>query len=121
MHDDAGSALVSEISKHWNTSEPTARSILKKADLAAVGNGWRKYRWRDIWRLEGELYVPRHDWDDYKAPLLKSSQLGAADPRKRSDRTFRRYIESGRMPVIRLSEDVVRVRACVYEIVVLHI
>lgn len=117
----AGSALVSAIAIHWNVTAPTARTIIAEAGLVACSDGWSRYEWQDIWRLEGEIHVPKRFWRDFKAPLLKSSALAALDPEERSDRTMRRYVERGVIPSIRLSSDVVRVRECVFNIAIHHV
>jgi len=121
MHGEAGSVLVSELETHWDVSAPTARKIIAEASLKAVGSGWERYFWRDIWRLEGEIFVPQHNWSSYREPLLKTSALPERDPKGRSKRTLRRYVEKGQIPSIRLSDGVVRVRANVYDIAIHHV
>ncbi len=71
----AGSALVSVIADHWRVSPPTARAILAQAGLEPSGSGWARYLWQEIWRLEGEIFVPPRDWSAFREPLLKTSQL----------------------------------------------
>lgn len=111
----AGTVRVSELRAHWQVSEPTARKILTVAGLSPVGAGWDRYLWREIWRLEGESFVPRHDWVAFKAPLLKTADLVDLDLEQRSERTLRRYLERGLVPSIRLSPGIVRVRRTVFE------
>lgn len=119
--DHAGSALVSTIAEHWRVTPSTARAILACSAIAPVGSGWNRYRWTDIWRLEGELYVPRCDWQDFRKPLLTTRELRERDPEARAERTFRRYISQRRIPSIRLSKGVVRVRECVFVRAVHHV
>lgn len=116
-----GSALVSTIAKHWNVSLPIAREIISTSGLAPIGAGWARYLWQDIWRFEQEVLVPRHLWTEFKAPLLKISELPEHDPESRALRTLRRHVEKGRIPSIRLSPNVVRVRACVFSIAIHHV
>ena len=112
---DPGTARVSQIAAHWRVTPPTARRILRGAGLAAVGDGWERYRWVDLWRLEGAGYVPPCDYADFKAPLLTPAELPARDAEGRAARTMRRYLSTGRLPTIRLSASVVRIRACDFD------
>ena len=107
---DPGTATVAEIAEHWAASPATARKILAKAGLTPVSEGWQRYRWTDIWRIEGEIYVPPADWREYKQPLLRPRDLPDRDLRDRSGRTFRRLGKADRLPGIRLSPAVVRFR-----------
>jgi hypothetical protein len=109
-HVNPGTATVAEIAEHWAVSPATARKILTKAGLTPVGEGWQRYRWTDIWRIEGEVYVPPADWSDYKKPLLRPRDLPDRDPRDRSQRTFRRLVKADRLPGIRLRPTIVRFR-----------
>ncbi|TNF12997.1 MAG: hypothetical protein EP320_10475 [Rhodobacteraceae bacterium] len=111
---DAGTAKISAIAVHWHVSKPTARRILLAAGVLPVATGPKKYRWQDIWRLEGEVYVPPADWASFKAPLLTVAELPGLDPEERKARTWRRYVEKDRLPVIRLSEDIARIRKSIF-------
>lgn len=120
--EEAGSALVSTIAKYWNVTDETARMIIATGELKPVrDDGWKRYLWNDIWRLEGEILVPRRHWSEFRERLLKTSELPSLDPEKRSARTFRRYVEQGKIPSIELSPDVTRVRKCVFDIAVHHV
>lgn len=120
--EEAGSALVSTIAQHWSVTDDTARLIIATAELKPVrDDGWKRYLWNDIWRLEGEIFVPRRLWSEFRERLLKTSELPSLDPEKRSARTFRRYVEQGKIPSIELSPDVTRVRKCVFDIAVHHV
>lgn len=112
----AGTAKVAIIAEHWHVSDATARNILNAAGLVPVNTGPIKYSWSDIWLLEGEVHVPPDLWKPYKAKLLKVPDLPVEDDEKRSERAWRRYVEKKRLPVIRLSDTITRVRRCVFEI-----
>lgn len=111
---DAGTAKISAIAVHWHVSAPTARRVLRAAGVMPVATSPKKYRWQDIWRLEGEIYVPQADWADYKARLLKAGELPGLDPENRKARTWRRNVEKDRLPVIRLSKDIARIRKSMF-------
>lgn len=112
---DPGTALVAEIARHWRVTPPTARRILGTAGLDPVGDGWDRYRWTDVWRLEKAGHVPACDYADFRAPLLTPAELPERDARGRAPRTMRRDLKSGRLPAIRLSRTVVRIRACDFD------
>lgn len=118
---DPGTALVSAIAAHWRVTEPTARRILKRAGLVPVGEGWDRYRWTDVWRLEGASFVPPCDHADFQAPLLTAAELPGRDAEGRAPRTMRRYLKSGRLPAIRLSAGVVRIRACDFDAAISYV
>ncbi len=111
---DAGTAKISAIAIHWHVCEPTARRILRAAGVLPVATGPKKYRWQDIWRLEGEVFVPPADWASFKAPLLTVAELPGLDPEYRKARTWRRYVEKDRLPVIRLPKDIARIRKSIF-------
>lgn len=111
-----GTATVSELSWHWHCVDKTTRKIVASHGLPRVGDGVDEYLWADIWRVEGEVCVPRWAWSRFKDRLLKASELPAHDPRSRSDRQWRRILERGRMmPVIHLSPTVRRIRLMVFQ------
>ncbi len=60
--EDPGAATVREIAIHWSVCEDTARRVLAASGLPSLPNGPVRRRWVDIWRFEGEIYVPRHAW-----------------------------------------------------------
>jgi hypothetical protein len=107
---DPGTAKISAIAMHWNVCEPTARKILRAHGVPAQPGKPEKYRWEDIWRLEGFSHVPEWDWLRHKAPLLKTEDLVDDTRRGRSARSLRRKLEIGRIPSIRLGPDVRRIR-----------
>jgi len=111
---EAGTAKISTIAIHWNVSESTARQVLSARGLLPVVTGPQKYRWQDIWRLEGEVFVPTADWVSFRAPLLTVAELPELDLEERKARTWRRYVEKDRLPVIRLSKDIVRIRESIF-------
>jgi hypothetical protein len=113
--EDPGTAKTSLIAQHWQVCLPTARAIIAKAGLIRVNDSPKKYRWSDIWQLEGEAYVPPSLWTRFKEPLLTIPELPELDVDERSARTWRRHVEHNRLPVIRLTEDISRVRKCVFE------
>lgn len=119
---DPGAATLAGIARHWRVCDDTASDIIAAARLPDVSlNGRARYRWRDIWRLEGEAWVHPADWAAFREPLLHPSDLPGRDPRKRKNRQWRRLVASGRMPSIRLSAGVRRVRACVFDRVEPHV
>jgi hypothetical protein len=108
---DSGTVGLRGLAIHWSVCKATARAITTAHGLPDVSaSGWPKYRWSDIWRLEGAGLVPPCDWTDFRKPLLRASELAAIDSKERSARTWRRHVEAGRMPSIRLSDTVRRVR-----------
>jgi hypothetical protein len=108
---DPGTVSLSALAAHWGVCNATARTIIAACGLLDVSaSGWPKYRWSDVWRLEGAGLVPPCDWADFRKPLLRASDLAALDTNERSARTWRRHVEAGRMPSIRLSDTVRRVR-----------
>ena len=69
-----------------------------------------RFRWQDVWRLEGAMYVPPRYYKMYKAPLVLPQELVEHDPAGRSERTLRRYAAEGRLPVITLAPTLRRFR-----------
>lgn len=117
-----GTATVSELAVHWSVCDATVRKILAAAGLRDVAqSGWPKYRWDDVWRLEGAGFVPPCDWADFRAPLLRVSELPGLDERGRAGRTWRRHVKTGRMPSIELAPGVRRVRECVFQRMSAHV
>ena len=108
---DAGTVGLRGLAIHWSLCEATARAIITAHGLPNVSaSGWPKYRWSDVWRLAGAGLVPPCDWADFQKPLLRASDLVGLDVKGRSARTWRRNVETSRMPSIRLSDTVRRVR-----------
>ena len=107
---EPGTARVSQIAAHWRVTPPTVRRVLRDAGLTPVGDGWERYRWVDLWRLEGASFVPPCDYADFRAPLLTPAELPARDAEGRAARTMRRYLKAGKLPAIRLSPSIVRIR-----------
>ncbi len=118
-----GTATISDLARHWAVTPPTARKIVREAGLQDVGEVRARYRWIDIWKLEGEIYVPRADYAEMREPLLRIAQLAALDPRNKpaSDRTMRRYASTGVLPVITLSPGLRRIRRAVFERAIQHV
>lgn len=107
----AGTVRASGVADHWRVSLETARRLLNEAGVTPVnGSGWNRYSWRDIWRMEGVRYVPSHDYAAYKAPLLRTHDVVRLDPAGRSERTIRRLMAQGDIPVIFLSRTLRRMR-----------
>lgn len=117
----AGTAKVCEIAWHWQVTAATARRIIGDAQLPPIGTGWTRYRWHDVWRLEGALYVPPRYYKAYKAPLVLPIDLPKYDPAGRSARTLRRYAAEGRIPVIFLTPTLRRFRETELQIAFEHI
>src|SRR6056297_73217 len=108
---DPGTVGLPKLAIHWSVCAATARAIISAQGLPDVSaSGWPRYRWSDVWRLEGAGLVPPCDWADFKKPLLRVSDLAGLDSDARSQRTWRRHVAKGRMPSIRLSENVRRIR-----------
>src|SRR6056297_2065511 len=108
---DPGTVGLPKLAIHWSVCAATARAIISAQGLPDVSaSGWPRYRWSDVWRLEGAGLVPPCDWADFQKPLLRASDLVGLDVKGRSARTWRRNVETSRMPSIRLSDTVRRVR-----------
>lgn len=118
---EAGAATVSELARHWAVSAGTARAIVAEAGLTPVGAGRRRYMWFDVWRLEGAPFVPPAEWPDYRAPLLRVPDLVHHDAYGRAARTLRRHVAAGRIPSIRLSAGVRRIRPREFELAQHHV
>lgn len=119
---DPGTIRVPALAVHWAVCETTARVIIAAANLPNVSlSGWSKHRWLDVWRLEGAGFVPPCDWAAFRARLIPVSELSGLDIEGRSARTWRRHVASGRMPSIRLSPDVRRVRECTFHSMAAHV
>jgi hypothetical protein len=119
---DPGAATLAEVARHWRVCDDKAAEIIAAARIPNVSlNGRARYRWRDVWRLEGEPWVHPADWAVYREPLLHPGDLPERDPHARKGRQWRRLVASGRMPSIRLSEGVRRVRACVFDRIAPHV
>ena len=78
--------------------------------ILPIGTGRQRYRWLDIWKIEGEAWLPAWDWPAYREALLRPVDLPAFDPRNRSQRTFRRLLASRAIPSIVLSPGIRRIR-----------
>ena len=113
---DAGTATTREVADHWGVCADTARRLLREAGAEPVGQGGRRWRWRDVWRAEGSPHVPAIDWPERKRPLMSAKRCAAADPRGRSERTWRRILARGPVPVVRLSPTIRRVRTFDFEV-----
>lgn len=112
---DAGTVGLRGLAIHWSVCGATARAIITAYGLPDVSaSGWPKYRWADVWRLESAGLVPPCDWADFRKPLLRASDLTGLDVKGRSARTWRRNVETGCMPSIRLSNNVCRIRQCTF-------
>jgi hypothetical protein len=110
-HLSAGTASTAEVARHWGVSPDTARGVLRAAGAReAQEAGWPRWLWDDVWRAEGLRAVSRHDWAELRRPLMNAAALAEADPRGRSERSWRRILQHGRLPVLRLSTGVRRVR-----------
>lgn len=119
---DSGTVYLSALAVHWAVCDTTARAIVAAHGLPDVSaSGWPKYRWSDIWRLEGAGLVPPCDWADFRKPLLRASDLAGLDVKGRSARTWRRNVETSRMPSIRLSDTVRRVRESTFLAMALYV
>ncbi len=111
----AGTARVREIGEHWRVDPDTVRAIIAAHAVPPVGVGMHRYRWSDIWRLEGISFAAPCDFAELRAPLMLTSELAALDPAGRSARTWRRLLAARRLPSIRLSPRLRRVRRAVFE------
>lgn len=112
----AGNAKISQIACHWHVCDDTARAILRDAGLPDMSSGAvSKYSWEDIWRMEGDFYVPPHLYSAFRAPLLTAKDAAQRDPSERSERSWRRYFAAGELRIIRLTPNIVRIRECVLD------
>lgn len=118
---DPGLARLAQVRAHWAVCDDTARAILAAHGLAPAGPGVARYRWGDIWRIEGTPWAPADEWPALRAPLLPPADLPGLDPLGRSARTWRRHLATGALPSIRLSASVRRVRPEIFRRAVLHV
>ena len=113
----AGTATTAEVCRHWGVCDEVARRSLRAAGAEPVRRGL--WRWRDVWRAEGSPHVPAVDWADFKRPLMDAQACAEADReagrRRRSERTWRRRIQSRRLPVVELAPGLRRVRSVDYD------
>lgn len=112
-----GTATTGEVARHWGVHHDTVRAIMRAAGVEPVGHG--RWRWRDVWRVEGSPCVPAIDWVDFKTPLMDAKACAAEDRaagRNRcSERTWRRRLQGRALPVIELAPGLRRVRRMDYE------
>jgi hypothetical protein len=101
---NAKTATVAEIAAHWRLTPDSVRKILKAHGIRPVSTGPQRYRWSDIWSLEGADWVATADETAFKAPLKKATELGAffagTPPRTITDWAVKK-----RIPGIRLGSD----------------
>jgi len=100
-----GLVKVSELAVHWSVCRDVAEAILARNQVVPAELGPKRYRWSDIWRLEGAGYVPTWDWGPLKAPLLKTEDLTLAGALGRSSRSIRRKAANGKLPTVNLGID----------------
>lgn len=104
QHTDPGTATVTQIARHWGLTPSTVRKLLKRAGIVPVSTGPERYRWRDIWALEGAGYVPPADEAEFRRPLLTPAEVGPLFPHLKP-RTIRNRASKGTLPAIRLGTD----------------
>jgi hypothetical protein len=97
-------ASVAEIATHWRLTPDAVRKILKTAGLGPASTGPRRYRWSDVWSLEGTDWVAPADEATFKAPLKKVTELGDLFPNVPT-RTITDQAKKKKLPAIRLGSD----------------
>ena len=116
-----GTLTTRGVMAHWRVDDAAAIAILRAAGAAPIDPKARPFRWSwsDVWRCEGLAHVERLDWTRMKKPLLRTRDLvemGAEDVGKGgSARTWRRRLALGRVPSVRLSATLRRVRPADFE------
>lgn len=110
----AGLVDHGQLAEHWAVHRDSVPRIAATLGLRETRLRARpSYRWSDVWAAEGAGAVPERDWPDHRAPLLTPGDLarllGVAP------RTVRGYLADGRLPVIRLTSRLRRVRPCALE------
>ena len=111
-----GTLTTQTLMAHWRVDDAAAIAILRAAGAAPIDPKARPFRWSwsDVWRCEGLAHVERLDWTHMKKPLLRTRDLVEMDAedvgKGGSARTWRRRLASGRVPSVRLSATLRRVR-----------
>lgn len=104
QHTEPSYATVSQIARHWGLIPPTVRKLLKSSGTVPVFISPERYRWRDIWVIEGAGYVPPADEDEFRRPLLTPSEVRRFFPHLKP-RTITDRALKGTLPGIRLGTD----------------
>jgi hypothetical protein len=104
QHTVSGTATVAQIARHWVLTPSTVRKLLKHSGIHPYSTGPDRYRWRDIWVLEGAEYVHQVDEGEFRKPLLTTSDLGPFFPHLKSRAITHRAL-NGKLPAIRLGTD----------------
>lgn len=98
-------ATVSEIARHFGLSNDTTRAILNSAGTKPVSTHPQKYRWTDIWTLEGAEHVePGHE-EDFRRPLLNVAEVRRRFLPHLEVRAIRARASKGQFPGIKLGTD----------------
>ena len=109
--DLARTLRTSAVAAHWAVHPDTALALLRAAGVRpARARAPLRWRWEDVWRLEGDPLVHAADRALLRAPLLTAAMCAARDPLERTAHTWRRLIRAHRLPVVRLSPTLARVR-----------
>ena len=110
--EDLGRTLrTSAVAAHWAVHPDTALALLRAAGVRpARARAPLRWRWEDVWRLEGDPLVHAADRALLRAPLLTAAMCAQKDPLERTAHTWRRLIRAHRLPVVRLSPTLARVR-----------
>lgn len=99
-----GAATVAQIARHWGLTASTVRRLLKRSDTVPASTGPERYRWRDIWVLEGAGYVPPAAEAEFRRPLLTPAEVRRFFPHLKP-RTITDRALKGTLPAIRLGTD----------------
>lgn len=119
QHTDPGTAKISEIARHFGLTDDTTRDLLKKAKIAPASLQPSRYRWRDIWALEGAGYVPPHQEEEFRKPLLITAQVRRRFLPHVKLRTLTDRATKGTLPGIKLGTDW-RFRECDMRAAAIH-
>lgn len=115
----SSSATVSEIARHLGLSEDTTRELLKRAGFAPVSSQPLRYRWTDVWALEGAEHVDPDEEEDFRRPLLNVAEVRRRFLPHLTARAIRARATKGQLPGIKLGTDW-RFRECVVRMASIH-
>jgi len=96
-------AKVSEIATHWQVTAETARNILNANFIIPASKTPYRYRWRDIWTLEGVGNVPPHMEDEWKKPLKSITDILKDFPYLET-RALRSRAQKGKLPGLKIGK-----------------
>ncbi|MDH2329080.1 helix-turn-helix domain-containing protein [Cereibacter sp. SYSU M97828] len=99
------SAKVSDLAHHLRFSTDGTRRLLRREGIDPTSQHPLRYRWQDVWELEGLLLVASDDIETFIAPLLTVSDVQRRYFPDLSTRTITGQAASGRLPGIKIGSD----------------